>query len=241
MRKSPSKKAAAPLSPAPILSADDAQRILKADLANIVAKVKEKKRLTAHERNLLSQYANSTGAEEPIAPTPSHVTTVTALAGILGVTRRAIQKWRKRYADEIPQNRTNGDYDVAAWRELLRRKGLKDGSGEDGENDDPEDMESLKKRDLRAKAEEREFKLSVLKGDYIAKDEVRESINALVAEAIKMIRDKFENELPPVCAGLDAVRIREEASRAIDGVCELLHRGQASAPADDEEDEDDEE
>jgi hypothetical protein len=215
-----------------------AQKLLDHDVARIVMKVKEKKPLTAPERNLLAQMADrEEGSDAPITRTPDHVTTVTALAGILGVTRRSIQKWRKKYVGEIPKNRTNGDYDVVAWRAFVKRRGLKEHPEEaDQDPEDADDMESLKKRDLRAKAEEREFKLSVLRGDFIAADEVRESIAALVAETIKMLRDKFENELPPVCAGLDAVRIRAEASRAIDEVCDLLHRGEATEVEDLEDD-----
>jgi hypothetical protein len=238
MKKSQSKpdgqKAPSALTP------DMAQKLLDHDIARIVMKVKGKKPLTAPERNLLAQMADrEEGSEDPITRTPDHVTTVTALAGILGVTRRSIQKWRKKYASEIPKNRTNGDYDVVAWRAFVKRKGLKEHPEEaDEDPEDADDMDSLKKRDLRARAEEREFKLSVLRGDFIAADEVRESIAALVAEAIKMLRDKFENELPPVCAGLDAVRIRAEASRAIDDVCSLLHRGEATrVEIDDDDDE----
>ena len=217
------------------LTPDLARKVLQADLGRILQKVKDRKPLSAPERNLMSQMADAeattdtasrsaTGSAKTIEQTPDHVASVSALAGILGVSRRSIQLWRRKYASEIPSNRTNGDYDVAAWREFVRRKGLKEGVSAGSDDDDGEDMESLKKRDLRARAEEREFKLSVIKGDYLHKEDVRESIAALVAETIKLMRDKLENELPPVCAGLDAVRIRTENARVVDEICELLHR-----------------
>lgn len=244
MKKSQSKSGA-PDVPEPqksgsIITPEMAQKLLDHDVARIVQKVKAKKPLTAPERNLLSQMADrEEGDTGPIERTPDHVKTVSALAGVLGISRRSIQLWRKKFSGEIPKNRTNGDYDVVAWRAFVKRKGLKEHPEEaDTDPQDADDMDSLKKRDLRARAEEREFKLAVLRGDYIAADEVKESIAALVAETIKMLRDKFENELPPVCAGLDAVRIRAEASRAIDDVCELLHRGEASqVEVDDDDDE----
>jgi hypothetical protein len=177
----------------------------------------------------------TTGSAKTVEQTPDHVASVSALAGILGVSRRSIQLWRRKYPSEIPSNRTNGNYDVVAWREFVRRKGLKESAAIESD-DDGEDMESLKKRDLRARAEEREFKLSVIKGDYLHKEDVRESIAALVAETIKLMRDKLENELPPVCAGLDAVRIRTENARVVDEICELLHREDVGEREEDDED-----
>ena len=220
------------------ISPDLARKVLQADLGRIMQKVKDRKPLSAPERNLMSQMAAGEESKPPprAEQTPDHVPSVTALAGILGVSRRSIQMWRRKYASEIPSNRTNGNYDVAAWREFVRRKGLKEGSADD--DDDGEDMESLKKRDLRARAEEREFKVSILMGDYLHKEDVRESIGALVAETIKLLRDKLENELPPVCAGLDAVRIRAENSRVVDAICELLHKGESGERVIEGDDED---
>jgi hypothetical protein len=205
------------------LTPDLARKVLQADLGRILQKVKDRKPLSAPERNLMSQMAADESPPPTTNETPDHVASVSALAGILGVSRRSIQLWRRKYPSEIPSNRTNGNYDVVAWREFVRRKGLKESTTIEND-DDGEDMESLKKRDLRARAEEREFKLSVIKGDYLHKEDVRESIAALVAETIKLMRDKLENELPPVCAGLDAVRIRTENARVVDEICELLHR-----------------
>jgi hypothetical protein len=220
------------------LTPDQARKVLQADLARIVQKVKDRKPLSSTERNLMSQMATEeTPGKSKSAQieTPDHVPSVSALAGILGVSRRSIQLWRRKYASEIPSNRTNGNYDVAAWREFVRRKGLKEGRPEEND-DDEEDMESLKKRDLRARAEEREFKVSILMGEYLHKEDVRESVAELVAETIKLLRDKLENELPPVCAGLDAVRIRAENSRVIDDICELLHRGEVGEKMVEEDD-----
>ena len=236
-RPPPAAKKAA--SAAASIPPDLARKVLQADLARIIQKVKDKKPLSAPERNLMSQMAEDVPADPDETPevTPDHVPSVAALAGILGVSRRSIQLWRRKYASEIPSNRTNGDYDVAAWREFVRRKGLKEGRPLDDE-DDGEDLESLKKRDLRARAEEREFKVKILTGEYLHKEDVRESVAALVAETIKLLRDKFENELPPVCAGLDAVRIRTENARVVDEICELLHRGDVSQRPAEEEDDD---
>lgn len=233
LKKNQPRSAKSVKQPDGIISPDLARKVLNADLARILQKVKDKKPLSAPERNLMSQMADKTVTDTPDR-TPDHVPSVAALAGILGVSRRSIQLWRKKYPD-IPKNRTNGNYDVVAWREFVKRKGLKENS--EVEDDDEEDIDSLKKRDLRARAEEREFKLAILRGDYLHKEDVQEGITALVAEAIKLLRDKLENELPPVCAGLDAVRIRAETSRVVDAICELLHRGDLGERAVEDDDE----
>lgn len=224
-RKNAPAKKAAPKKP-DILSPEVAQKLLEADMARILQKVRDKKPLTAPERNLLQQRAaGGVGEGEVVEQTPDHVSSIAALCGVLGIDRKTYYNWKKKFSNEIPANRTNGSYDVAAWREFIRRKGLIEGFDSTDDEEDGEDLDALKRRDLKAKAREREFKLEILKKEYLHKDDVREAVTSLVQETIKLIRDKLENELPPVCAGLDAVRIRQENSRVIDEVCEILHQG----------------
>lgn len=212
-----------------VLTADQAKQVLAADMARILNKVKDKMPLTGPERSLLDQIARQdevtggvAGSEELI---PDVVPSIAALCGILGVDRKTYYNWKKRFGGEIPANRTNGSYDVLAWQAFVRRKGLIEGFDSTDDEEDGEDIDSLKRRDLKAKAMEREFKLEILRKDYLHKDDVREAITRMVNEAIKLIRDKLENELPPVCAGLDALRIREENSRVVDEFCETIHKG----------------
>ena len=68
--------------------------------------------------------------------------------------------------------------------------------------------------------------MAVKKGEYLPTEEVRRSWLVLVGKAISLMRAKFENELPPIMSGLDAQGIREEASRAIDEICSILHTGE---------------
>ena len=86
--------------------------------------------------------------------------------------------------------------------------------------------DALKARKLLAEVEERELRVAVKKGEYLPTDEVRRSWLSLVGKAIALMRAKFENELPPIMSGLDAQGIREEASRAIDEICQILHTGE---------------
>jgi hypothetical protein len=56
-------------------------------------------------------------------------------------------------------------------------------------------------------------------------EEVRQTWTRLVGRAKELLRNKFENELPPILSGLDATAIQEESRRAIDEVLNVLHSG----------------
>ena len=76
---------------------------------------------------------------------------------------------------------------------------------------------------------EREFRLSVRKGEYIRKDMVREVWLSRCGRVVNLLRAKFEKELPPVLAGMDAPSIQESLSAAIDAVLQELHEGKGDS------------
>ena len=159
--------------------------------------------------------AMATGSGGGPATAPNHV----ELAVILGVSRQTINTWKKR--KDAPQPASNGLHDVAAWREFMRRNDLKGNEAPAGEALDLEN--SLKARRLLADVEDRELRLGIRRGEYVAVEEVRQTWTEFVARAKSMLRKKFEQELPPILSGLDATGIQEEARRAIDEVLSLLH------------------
>jgi len=82
---------------------------------------------------------------------------------------------------------------------------------------------ALRARKLLAEVEERELRLTLKKGEYVALEEVRSVWTEQVARAKELLRHKFEMELPPVLSGLDATAIQEECAKALDEVFTLLH------------------
>jgi hypothetical protein len=185
------------------LTPDKAHRILDADFQNIVKKVAAGRTLTSAERARIE--ARAAGSTHSVA----YANTVTELAAILGVTRRTINLWRK--LEGSPQTQPNGTHDVSAWREFIRSRGLKGSGGETvGDN------ETLKARRLLVDIEERELRLAIKRGDYLHKDEVRQSITTAVARLFAILHKRLEDELPPLCVGKDAVAIREQNARALD-------------------------
>ncbi|MBP7948903.1 MAG: hypothetical protein KA004_04545 [Verrucomicrobiales bacterium] len=193
----------------PALDPAVAGKILDADFQNIVRKVAAGKPLTVAERSRIESRA--AGSAESLA----YARTLVELAAVLGVTRRTLSTWQKM--EGAPKPLSNGLWPVADWREFVRMRGLKSGPAPAGNE------EALKARKLLAEVEERELRIAVKKGEYVALTRVREEWIGLVAQATSILRAKFENELPPVLSGLDATGIQQECRRAIDEVLRCLH------------------
>jgi hypothetical protein len=198
------------------VSPDIAKKLLSRDFANLVGRVQKGGKLTRAERAMLQSMATGTGAA------PTTATNYVELAAILGITRQSINTWKKR--KDAPKPAANGLHDVAAWREFMRRNELK--GGEPATPDAADIETSLKARKLLAEVEERELRLGIRRGDFVAVEEVRQAWTELVAQATSMLRKKFEQELPPILSGLDATGIQEEARAAIDEVLTILHQGE---------------
>lgn len=190
-----------------------AGKILSADFGNIVRKVKAGKPLTSTERARVQALATGSGDALAVAQT------TVELARALGVSRRTLSNWRKLPGAPTPAS--NGTHNVTAWRDFVRANNLKGSESMEGVNCD-----SLKARKLLAEVEDRELRVAIKKGEYVKLSDVRQTWLSVVGQAVTLLRSKFENELPPILSGLDAQAIRDEACKAVDEVCQLLHEGQ---------------
>lgn len=188
-----------------------ARKLLSRDFANLVHRVQNGGKLTRAERAMLQSLAAS-GSNGP-----EWVANYVELARCLGVSRRALQTWRKRPG--APKPAANGMHDVGAWRTYIRQAGLK------SEGLETDEETSLKARKLLAEVEERELRLAIRRREYVPLAEVREEWTTRVGRAIQLFRSKFEVELPPILSGLDAVGIQAECQRALDEVFRMLHEG----------------
>ena len=195
------------------LPPDLARKLLNKDLANLVQRVHKGGKLTRAERSMLQNLASSTAG----GTGPSFARNFVELAEFLGATRQSITTWKKR--KDAPQAAANGLHDVAAWREFMKRHDLK--GAEPGTDFDT----ALRARKLLAEVEERELKVAVRKGLYVAMEDVRQEWTRIAGRVTSLLRNKFENELPPILSGLDATGIQEENRKAIDEVLTLLNQG----------------
>jgi phage terminase Nu1 subunit (DNA packaging protein) len=222
-KRAPAKKAA-PSKPSSPITADIAERLLRADLANIVRKVKSGKTLTAQERRTLQ--AASDGDDDATAP--AFVKNYTELAEILGVTRRTLQDWRKM--EGAPQAASNGEHDVAAWQDFQRRIGGKgaaqpeDTEAEDGLPTEP----ILKRRKLLLFCREKEMQLAEKRGELIDVALVRATWAKKCAAANSLLRKRLENELPSELEGMEAADIYEELVKVVDEFNEVMSSGDSA-------------
>lgn len=180
------------------------------------------KTLTRDERSILRK-AQGEGEAEGAAIVKNY----TELAAILGITRRALQDWRKK--EGAPKPATNGNHDVVAWKAFQVRI---DGKGAE-KIEDPEDEKGLpsepilKRRKLLLYCEEKEIELARKRGELIEVATVREEIAKKIASATAHLRKRFENELPSELEGADAATIHEANVSALDEFFELMSGGDA--------------
>jgi transcriptional regulator with XRE-family HTH domain len=197
------------------LPPDVARKLLNKDLANLVKRVQHGGKLSRNERSMLQNLATASGENAG----PTHVPNMVELAAVLGVSRQSLNQWKKR--KDAPKPAANGLHEVAQWREFMKRHDLK------GSTTVVDEETALRARKLLAEVEERELKVAVRKGQYVSIEEVRMEWTSLVGKATALLRNKFENELPPILSGLDATAIQEECRKAIDEVLRTLHQGHA--------------
>jgi len=197
------------MEPNPPIPADLAKKVLSRDFANLVQRVQRGGNLSRSERAMLEDMAAS-GKGDARTVAENYV----ELAKILGVTRRTLQNWRKR--PDAPNPMANRFHDVQAWRGFMKRNNLH------GEQAEADEETRLRARKLLAEVEEKELRLAVKKREYVALEEVRQVWTEQATKAKDMLRNKFENELPPILSGLDATAIQEECRKAIDEVLTIM-------------------
>ena len=190
-----------------------ARKLLTKDFANLVQRVQRGGKMSRTERSMLQNMAAGSVPEAG----PLFVKNFVELAGVLGVTRQSLNKWKK--IGEAPESKPNGLHEVAAWREFMHRHDFQ------STNPATDEETALRARKLLAEVEERELKVAVRKGLYVTVEEVRRTWTTQIGRATALLRNKFESELPPILSGLDATGIQEECRKAIDEVLTVLHEG----------------
>lgn len=191
-----------------------AQKLLQHDTANLVRRVQQGQPLTPPERSMLQDMA---AAPASLPSSPALVGSYVELAAALGVTRRTIQTWRKR--SDAPRPTAAGFHEVEAWLEFMRKARL---AGQCN----PEEAE-LRLRRLLAETQEREMRLQARRALYVSRAEVRAEWGRVKARVTRLLREKFEKELPGVLVELEAAEIQSVHQRAIDEVLTRLCQGEA--------------
>jgi len=177
-----------------------AERVLEANWKNVIRRVSTGKTLNATELGILkARAANS-------RDTVTTAKDVTDLAEILSVSRQTIHTWLKRKS--APKVQADGSHLVLAWRQFIEVNGLKGSTLHDGE--------ALKARKLLAEVEDRELRVALKRGVYVVKGEVEAEWHRRMAVLKNLLYAKLTLELPPLCAGQDAIAIQQMNQTALD-------------------------
>tara|TARA_R100000742_G_C4247436_1_gene66147 strand:- start:284 stop:859 length:576 start_codon:yes stop_codon:yes gene_type:complete len=133
------------------LTSEQAKKLLEADAALAVQRIKSGKNLTQGHRAYLLNIAGEDVPSDGLAKNQVE------LAKILGVSRSSIVKWSRQ--SNAPKAKANGKHDIAAWLEFIKENGLK-GSNE-------VEADDLKSRRLLAQCLKIEAELEILRSNWL--------------------------------------------------------------------------
>ena len=198
--------------PKPGLSPEKARKVIEANAVNLARKVVAGETLKGGELAIMQQIA----ASADVAQAVEWVKNQTALAALLGTTRRTLNRWAK--IEGAPRPQADGRHHVPAWREWMKANGhvVKGGSDAGGR------MAELKERQLERSVEILEVKLAELRGDVIAVSTVEGMLSEFGATIMAMLRQKLENEFPISCAGLEPAQVRVRGKALVDDIAGRL-------------------
>ena len=177
-----------------------AERVLEANWKNVIRRVSTGKTLNATELGILKARAACNQETVTTAKDTSD------LATILGVTRQTIHTWLKRKG--APKAQPDGSHVVVAWRQFIETNGLKGAT--------LPDSNALKARKMLAEIEDRELRVALKKGLYVLRGEVEGEWHRRMAVLKNLLYAKLTLELPPLCAGQDAIGIQQMNQAALD-------------------------
>lgn len=188
------------MSEAANITPEMAERVLDANWKNVIRRVSAGKTLNATELALLKSRA--AGSRDTVVVAKD----ITDLATILGVTRQTLHAWRRRKG--APKDHADGTHDVVAWRQFIDANGLKGAT--------QPDSDALKARKMLAEIEDRELKVALKKGLYVLRGDVEAEWHRRMAVLKNLLYAKLTLELPPLCAGQDAIGIQQMNQAALD-------------------------
>jgi hypothetical protein len=110
-----------------MLTREQADKLLRANVGNVVEKLKAKKTLTKAELALIQAAAN----EEPLEEARAFVETKVDLAKTLGISRMQLDRYIKLRRNGPPKARPDGRWPVLEWKRWMRETGRAGGVGGD--------------------------------------------------------------------------------------------------------------
>lgn len=192
-------------------TAEHARRVMEANLVNLAKKAAAGKTLTTPELALVSAVV----AEGDPLRSPPFVDNQVALAEVLGVDRKTIQRWIKE--EGCPGAQSGGRYSVMEWREWIRKTGRKDGeaAGEDI------DATYERARNILLQNQRIEFQIGVMRKEYVSSMEV-EQWGAELGASIRKVVGQLHLQAPSL-VGLPVAELELRLKELEDETIHQLH------------------
>jgi len=134
------------------------------------------------------------------------VKTLKELAPLLSVSQNTLTQWTRRR--DRPQTKVpSKGYCVEVWQRWKDVKGL--GQHSTGKST------IAKEREEMAKARHWELRVLEMEGKTTPTEDVDLFIQKREGEAVKILRDRLTNTLPPLLVGLEVVEIKEKIEEVL--------------------------
>jgi hypothetical protein len=190
-----------------ILSREDASRVQRALVANIIKKIQRGGTATSREMAILKE-AETAGQQ------PEWVKNFAELAEVFACDRHSFSRWKKENED-APRGHADGWHNVQEWRDWLA-KHPEVMAGAEATN---MELQRLNLEEMRQRVRKAIHLNDVREGQYTRNEVFADRITEVVAQSKQLLRQKFENELPPYLARQEASQCRVLCKRALDEVC----------------------
>jgi hypothetical protein len=190
----------------------DTSPIRRANVANIVKKLKAGKTLTAVEMKAIQDLEK----EREHLPESANQQEVAAL---LGITARGLRKIRTEHPDEAPKQLPDGKEDVRAWLAYVRSRPIGPNKVK-GTN-----REALLCRRIEKQIELQEIQIQRARGQLLDLAEVESLHAAIFGTATSTLRQRVENDLPLQMQNKTVPAMRAECRRIVDEVLKGIQKG----------------
>jgi hypothetical protein len=200
--------------PGAVLTKEQADKLVRRNISNLVKKVAEGRTLTQSELALVQAAAEGSDPTTAKAWASDQV----ELAEALGVTRKTIQRWRE---DGAPSPESDGRWSVTAWKAWMQA------NGKHGKEDNTPSRQQLEAKRLLLMNDKLETEIGILKGEYTRNSDILLQIRAMIVEARK-VGEQMPASLAPQLAGLTVPEIEKRLRAWWDDYCMTMHTG---APA----------
>lgn len=198
------------------LTAEDAEKVLKANYMNCVRKAAGGGTLSAVELNFIEAIRQRDGGGD-IEASPlvnaRFAKNQTELADALGVNRKTIQRWMKR--DGHPGTRPDGRYEIPLWKTWARTQ------GHVFEDAEPVDKKAAEVKILLQRSQLLQIEIDKELKRLMAVEEVRGAFGRMIGEC-RVAFYSIPGSLAPQVVGLTVPEAEKRLRLAIDDAMTLI-------------------